>query len=268
MPAVTKNNKKTPEEARKEWLEKSAGSRAALSNWRPTVSGMRFMAELVDTEAFDGFFFGSSGYFTGPRAGSFRLGTKERMTASAAHYTTENGPGGQTHLIFFSAPIFRRLQERFGADPNTRVSSGGFQQHSLTEAYLCTMQHEMLHMYVRVRGFESTEHGPVFRRLSAEKLGQHVMSHNFETPKTIARVEKGVRVNSIVKFDFKGQRIVGRVDSIRKNATVYREDRRYSVPVECLTLLTPEEREKEGALPQEVRKLRMRRLKNGMIQFY
>ncbi|MFB3891819.1 MAG: SprT-like family protein [Phycisphaerae bacterium] len=111
------------------------------------------------------------------------------------------------------------------------------------------MEHEIIHLAEMIVWDESSCSRPRFRKLAERIFGHKDAKHDLVTPREQAFVQHGLRVGSMVGFEFQGRSQVGRVNRISRRATVLVEDgggmaysdgkkyRKYYVPVDLLRLM-------------------------------
>lgn len=220
-------------------------------DWTPTSNNLMLMLKLIDEHHFAGYFFGNCGRFAGTHATEFATGWRGRMTATAARME----PRGGRYFIVFSSIIFGNLARMFREDQDATTTANGRTVKSLVAAYQVIAEHEMAHLYLYMKNGDEA-HGPAFRKLVAEKFGHTAWTHSFPAARS-QLAAKNVRINTVVKFEYKGRRVIGRVANVRKTATVVRGANRWNVPVDRLVRLTDEEKKEHGPLPAETRIMRV-----------
>jgi hypothetical protein len=92
------------------------------------------------------------------------------------------------------------------------------------EALQRIMEHEIIHLAEMVTYGKSRCSSRRFKELAANIFGHAGTKHDLVTPREHAAVQHGVRVGSVVSFEFEGRRLVGRVNQVNRRATVLVED--------------------------------------------
>lgn len=144
----------------------------------------------------------------------------------------------------------RLLFMTFQTDHRPVVVSGCLCGNRL-EALQRIMEHEIIHLSELLTWGKSSCSAPQFKRLAAQIFGHTGTKHDLITPREAAVTEHGIKIGSLVAFDFKGRRFVGRVNRIRLRATVLVEAEngirytdgkcyhKYLLPVPKLKLFEP-----------------------------
>ena len=178
----------------------------------------------------------------GERGVAFRLSS--RMTRAGGKTTRRRRPDGtDDYEIAVSTSI---LFDAFTpGDPEVTVA--GLPCANRLEALQRIMEHEIVHLVEFLRTGTSNCSAQPFRDAARRLFG-----HRSHTHQLFTRVERaarrGIVVGSLVAFDFRGERLTGRVNRITKRATVlvenpsgdrYSDGRRYEkyyVPLSGLEL--------------------------------
>jgi hypothetical protein len=92
------------------------------------------------------------------------------------------------------------------------------------EALQRIMEHEIIHLAEMVTYGKSRCSSRRFKELAANIFGHAGTKHELVTPREHAAVEHGVRVGSVVSFEFDGRRLTGQVNRVNRRATVLVED--------------------------------------------
>ena len=105
---------------------------------------------------------------------------------------------------------------------------------------------EIIHLAGLLVWDRSSCSGARFKAMARNVFGHTGTAHDLVTAREHASVQHGVWVGSMVGFEFEGRRLVGRVNRIRRRATVLVEDdegqpysdggryTKFYVPVEAL----------------------------------
>jgi hypothetical protein len=86
------------------------------------------------------------------------------------------------------------------------------------------MEHEIIHLAEMVTYGKSRCSSRRFKELAAHIFGHAGTKHDLVTPREHASVLHGIREGSVVRFEFEGRRLVGRVNRVNHRATVLVED--------------------------------------------
>ncbi len=172
---------------------------------------------------------------------SFRLSS--RMTRAAGTTTHRRGPASAAADVTIALSSFL-LFDGFGPD-DPAVTVAGLRCADRLEALQRIFEHEFVH----VVEFAATRTTCCGRR-PFQEMAEALFGHREFTHKLLTRRERaaraGIAVGSQVVFDYKGRRLVGKVNRITKRATVlvphpagqrYSDGLRYAkhyVPVEEL----------------------------------
>jgi hypothetical protein len=170
----------------------------------------------------------------------FRL--SRRMTRSGgktARYTTRAGE--VSYEISIASSI---LFDGFGW-MDRLVTVCGIECQSRLEALQRIFEHEMVHLAEQLCWGSSNCAAERFRDIAARFFLHRAHTHNLITRRERA-AELGIRIGSLVSFNFGGRQLTGRVNRITKRATVLVADpngvsyadglryRTYYVPLACL----------------------------------
>ncbi len=109
-------------------------------------------------------------------------------------------------------------------DVRRGVVVAGLQCRDRLEALLRIMEHELVHLAELVTWDESSCSAYRFRKIARNMFGHTDTSHFLVTPREHAAATHGIRVGSIVWFDFDGRRFSGKVNRVHHRATVLVED--------------------------------------------
>ncbi|MHB1561034.1 MAG: SprT-like family protein [Isosphaeraceae bacterium] len=128
-----------------------------------------------------------------------------------------------------------------------RVTVGGLACRDRLEALQRIFEHELLHLAEFLGWGKSNCRAGNFHALSRRIFAHEGAFHDLVTPREQAGVSFGIVVGDLVRFEFEGQRHVGRVSRITRRATILVEDpagqpytdgrryRKFYVPLPMLT---------------------------------
>ena len=132
-------------------------------------------------------------------------------------------PGGQVQAHYEIAVASRMLFMTF-KDVQRPVVVCGLTCTNRLEALQRILEHEIIHLAELVTYGKSGCGGRRFKELAAGIFGHAGTKHALVTPMEHAAAQHGIRVGSLVCFDFEGRRLVGRVNRAHSRATVLVED--------------------------------------------
>jgi len=134
-------------------------------------------------------------------------------------------PGGEVQVHYEIAVASRMLFMTFKQVDRPVVVCGLTCQNRL-EALQRILEHEIIHLAESVFYGQSRCSAPRFKDLAARIFGHAGTEHALVTPGEHAAVQHGIRVGSLVSFEFEGRRLVGKVNRVHRRATVLVEDAR------------------------------------------
>jgi hypothetical protein len=171
----------------------------------------------------------------------FRLSRRmTRAGGKTARYTTRAGE--VSYEISIASSI---LFDGFGG-MDRLVTVCGIECQSRLEALQRIFEHELVHLAEQLCWGNSNCAAERFQAIAARFFLHQVHTHNLITRRERA-AELGIRIGSLVTFNFEGRQLTGRVNRITKRATVLVADpdgvsysdglryRIYYVPLACLT---------------------------------
>ena len=135
-------------------------------------------------------------------------------------------------------------------DVDRPIRVGGLVCDSRLAALQRIMEHEIVHLVELVTFGSSSCRQPRFKRLVRQWFGHTRSSHDLITPTEAAAARHRVTPGSVVAFEYRGERLRGRINRINQRATVlveapdgrpYTDGRRYHkfyVPLERLEPVT------------------------------
>jgi len=149
----------------------------------------------------------------------FRLSS--RMTRAGGKTTRydRRGPGGRVSRDYEIAIACQMLFMTFH-DVQRPVTVCGLTCTDRLEALQRIFEHEIIHLTEMLAWGRSSCRGARFRTLASNTFGHTDTRHGLVTPREQAAVRHGVQVGGIVAFEYEGRRLVGRVNRIRRRATV------------------------------------------------
>ena len=173
------------------------------------------------------------------------------------------GPAGASHVHFEIAIASRLLFMTFGDIARPIIVCGLICTDRL-QAMQRIMEHELIHLTELLLWGNSSCSAPPFRALANRVFGHTQSTHDLVTPREHAALHHGIRIGSMVRFEFDHVRLVGRVNRISRRATVLVESddgvpysdgkayRKFYVPLSMLTLADapaplPEERTRQDS---------------------
>lgn len=115
----------------------------------------------------------------------------KNMTSSAGSISCRMSPNGETQYVLrIGAKVFADVTPEGVA--LGRLTSGGLKVTSRLQAFQLTLEHEMLHLLIRVEGSRAgdTSHGPMFQAMARNLFGQTVCTHGLITASRAAGGEK------------------------------------------------------------------------------
>ena len=174
---------------------------------------------------------------------SFRLA--RRLTVAGGKTTRFRSVTGE--VSFEIAVATSILFDGFDGDDRT-VSACGLPCQTRLEALQRIVEHEFVHLVEQLCWGRSKCSEARFQDIARRLFGHCGHTHSLITRRERAAIS-GIRVGSLVTFEFEGRRLAGRVNRITKRATVLVEDpagtkfsdggryRTYYVPLKCLQLV-------------------------------
>jgi len=197
---------------------------------------LEFLFQSYDQQ----FFTGLCGRALAGRTLHFRLSRRmTRAGGKTARYTTRTGE--VSYEISIASSI---LFDGFGG-ADRLVTVCGIECRSRLEALQRIFEHEMVHLAEQLCWGNSNCSAERFQDIAARFFLHRAHTHNLITRRERA-AEMGIRIGSIVSFNFEGRQLTGRVNRITKRATVLVTDsdgklysdgfkyKAYYVPLGCL----------------------------------
>jgi hypothetical protein len=177
---------------------------------------------------------------------SFRLAPRmTRAGGKTVRFTAHNGEV-RYEIAIASSILFDGFGEK-----DHRVTVCGLECENRLEALQRVFEHEMVHLIEQLCWQTSDCAATRFQTIAAKLFLHRAHTHDLITRRERALVS-GIRIGSLVTFDFEGRRLMGRVNRITKRATVLVEDpegvkfsdgllyRTYYVPLKCLSSACPD----------------------------
>ncbi|MBM3999700.1 MAG: hypothetical protein FJ297_09215 [Planctomycetes bacterium] len=109
-------------------------------------------------------------------------------------------------------------------DVDREVVVNGLPCDNRLDAMLRIFEHELLHLVEMITWGDSSCAAPRYQGIANRFFGHLSFSHQLVTPRERAFVKFGIRPGDDVVFRFDGRELKGRVNLIRKRATVLVED--------------------------------------------
>jgi len=153
----------------------------------------------------------------------FRLSSTMTRAGGKTSLYRRRMPCGQVQSRYEIAVASRMLFMTFGQVERPVVICGLTCTNRL-EALQRILEHEIIHLAELVTYGKSGCGGRRFKELAANIFGHTNRTHALVTPMEHAAAQYGIRVGSLVCFDFEGRRLVGRVNRAHRRATVLVED--------------------------------------------
>ena len=177
-----------------------------------------------------------------------RFRVSSRMTRAGGKTTRWRAKGGPQYT-YEIAVAARLLFLSFG-EVDRPIRIGGHVCRSRLDALQRIMEHEIIHLIELLEWGRSSCKQPRFKQLIGNIFGHTESHHELITPAEDAAVRHQVVVGSMVRFEFEGRQLTGRVNRINRRATVlvasgdgqqYSDGKRYEkyyVPLERLTSIS------------------------------
>ena len=153
----------------------------------------------------------------------FRLSSTMTRAGGKPTLYRRRMPDGQVQSHYEIAVASRMLFMTFGQVERPVVVCGLTCTNRL-EALQRILEHEIIHLAELVTYGKSGCGRGRFKELAAGIFGHAGTKHALVTPMEHAVARHGIRVGSLVCFDFEGRRLVGRVNRAHRRATVLVED--------------------------------------------
>ena len=157
------------------------------------------------------------------RPPAFRLSSTMTRAGGKTFLYRRRTPDGKVQAHYEIAVATRMLFMTF-RQINRPVVVCGLACKDRLEALQRIMEHEIIHLAEMVTCGKSSCSSRRFKELAANIFGHAGTKHDLVTPREHAAVQHGVRVGSVVRFEFEGRRLVGRVNRVNRRATVLVED--------------------------------------------
>jgi hypothetical protein len=157
------------------------------------------------------------------RPPAFRLSSTMTRASGKTLLYRRRMPGGKDQPNYEIAVASRMLFMTFKQVDRPVVVCGLTCKDRL-EALHRIMEHEMIHLAEMVIYGKSSCSTRRFKLLAANIFGHAGTTHALVTPREHAAVRHGIRLGSMVCFEFEGCRRIGRVNRINRRATVLVED--------------------------------------------
>ena len=154
---------------------------------------------------------------------SFRLSSTMTRAGGKTFLYRRRMPDGKLRANYEIAVASRMLFMTFKQTDRPVVVCGLACKDRL-EALQHIMEHEIIHLAELVTYGKSSCSSRRFKELAASIFGHAGTKHDLVTPREHASVQHGIRVGSVVRFEFEGRRLVGRVNRVNRRATVLVED--------------------------------------------
>ena len=129
------------------------------------------------------------------------------------------GHDGKKTISYEISVASRLLFLTFG-DVDRPVTIGGMICKNRFEALQRIMEHEIIHLIEFLEWSESSCNQTRFKQLVCNIFGHRDVRHDLVVPEEHAAHEHDVHVGAMAAFDFKGQRLIGRVNRINRRATI------------------------------------------------
>jgi len=178
--------------------------------------------DLYDRAFFSGLLAQAAKAKTGQPLG-FRLSSTMTRAGGKTILYRRRIPGGQVQAHYEIAVASRMLFMTF-RQVERPVAVCGLTCTNRLEALQRILEHEIIHLAELVTYGKSGCGGWRFKELAANIFGHAGTKHALVTPMEHAAAQHGIRVGSLVCFDFEGRRLVGRVNRAHSRATVLVED--------------------------------------------
>jgi predicted SprT family Zn-dependent metalloprotease len=163
-------------------------------------------------------------------AGEVVFGLSKRMTRAAGHTVvkrfreiTTKGASERRHYEIAISTFL--LYQNFEADMRPVTSAGLICENRL-QALQRTFEHELIHLAEFLAWGQSSCAASNFHHLASRLFGHEARTHNLVTPRELAATTYKLLVGDMVRFNFEGTMLTGRVNRITKRATILCEDSR------------------------------------------
>ena len=153
----------------------------------------------------------------------FRLSSTMTRASGKTFLYRRRTPDGKVRANYEIAVASRMLFMTF-KDVERPVEVCGLVCYDRLEALQRIMEHEIIHLAEMVTYGKSRCSSRRFKELAAHIFGHAGTKHDLVTPREHVSVQHGVRVGSVVSFEFDGRRRTGRVNRVNRRATVLVED--------------------------------------------
>ena len=152
----------------------------------------------------------------------FRLSSRMTRAGGKTIKREQRGPAGDGYC-FEIAIASRMLFMTFG-DVQRPVTVCGLSCKDRLEALQRITEHEIIHLTELLAWGKSSCSARRFKKLAQNIFGHADTKHALVTAGEYAAVQYGVKVGGMVEFEFKGRRLVGRVNRVHRRATVLVKD--------------------------------------------
>jgi len=157
---------------------------------------------------------------TAKETGTLYLRLSTRMTRAGGTTTMRErrgpgGPGRDYEIAVACRMLFMSFQ-----DVQRPVLVCGLTCTDRLQALQRIFEHEIIHLTELLAWGRSSCKAARFRRLVRNIFGHTDTRHGLVTPTEHAAVRHGVQVGGMVEFEYEGRRLTGRVNRIRRRATV------------------------------------------------
>jgi hypothetical protein len=150
---------------------------------------------------------------------SFRLSRTMSRAGGKTIQRRRMAPDGKRQTYYEIVIASRLLFMTFGNIERPVIVCGLNCQDRL-QAMQRIMEHEIIHLIELLTWGQSSCSACRFKTLAGRLFGHTQPTHDLLTPPEHAAVQHGIRVGSMVEFEFEGQRHVGRVNRINHRATI------------------------------------------------
>lgn len=154
---------------------------------------------------------------------TFRLSSTMTRVSGKTFLYRRRTPDGKVRANYEIAIASRMLFMTF-KDLDRPVEVCGLACKDRLEALQRIMEHEIIHLAEMVTYGRSRCSSQRFKELTANIFGHAGTKHDLVTPREHAAVQHGIRVGSVVSFEFDDRRLTGRVNRVNRRATVLVED--------------------------------------------
>lgn len=202
---------------------------------------LHLLFEAYDRQFFEGLLARS----LGGHSLTFRLSSRmTRAGGKTTRFHTRNG--AYSYEITISSGM---LFDSFGQDTRS-ITVCGLECNNRFDALQRIFEHELVHLIEMLCWGESDCSAGRFQGITARHFRHKAHTHDLITRREKA-AEAGIRVGSLVRFQFEGRRYIGRANRITRRVTVLVEDehgqlfsdgkryRVFYVPIGALTPVEP-----------------------------